>query len=100
MMVEAHATALNQMWMLLSNHVARGQIAVRRFELGGSLSVTKLSTSPFETSTAIFAIIFHATANSALVVSVRLLNVMAYQTRHVMCQKVRAKRSNAEEEAS
>ena len=33
--VEAHATVLNQMGTLLSNHVARGYIAVRHFDLKG-----------------------------------------------------------------
>ena len=66
------------------------------FRTRGSLSIIKLSTSPFETTT---AAILRATANRALVVSVRLLNVMAYQTRHETCQKVRARRRNAEEEA-
>ena len=38
--VEAHATALNWTGMLLSNHIARGEIAVRRFELDEGLRVS------------------------------------------------------------
>ena len=33
--VEAHTTVLNQMGTLLSNHVARGYIAVGHFDLKG-----------------------------------------------------------------
>ena len=36
-------------WMLLSNHVVRGLIAVRCFDLQGSLSVTKQSENCFVT---------------------------------------------------
>ena len=37
-MVEAHATVLNQMRMLLSNHVVRGVNCMRSFDLGVKLN--------------------------------------------------------------
>ena len=49
--VESHATVLNQMGTLLSNHVARGYIAVRHFDLKGVFVSHKAPKKTLEVET-------------------------------------------------